>query len=102
MPDPAFHLYYDTAWNSIISTKDFDINDGSSESQLSGYLRWLEEKKVNNNSNSNGNNGSCMAADNANEIDRLAEMFIASCHEKFRLEKQESYRRFQEMLPRSM
>jgi hypothetical protein len=29
-------------------------------------------------------------------------LFIASCHEKFILEKQESYRRFQEMMARSM
>jgi hypothetical protein len=36
-----------------------------------------------------------------NEIDRLAERFIARCHERFILEKQASFRRFQEMLARS-
>lgn len=79
----ATHLYYDPSWNSIISTEKCE--DHGPESELSGYLQWLEEK---------GNN--------ANEIDRLADVFIANCHEKFRLEKQESYRRFQEMLARSM
>ncbi|VFQ73950.1 unnamed protein product [Cuscuta campestris] len=52
--------------------------------ELTGYLRWLEEK--------GGSN---------NDIDRLADMFIADSHERFRLEKVESYRRFQEMLARS-
>ncbi|KAL6897350.1 hypothetical protein ACP4OV_007046 [Aristida adscensionis] len=37
-----------------------------------------------------------------NEIDWLAERFIARCHERFMLEKQESYRRHQEMLARSL
>ncbi|KAJ4892147.1 Uncharacterized protein Rs2_31895 [Raphanus sativus] len=36
------------------------------------------------------------------DIDHLADMFIASCHEKFLLEKVESYRRYQEMLERSL
>ncbi|TKY62546.1 hypothetical protein E2542_SST12404 [Spatholobus suberectus] len=63
------------------------------------YLRWLEEKKVEveGDNNKGANNEHEM-----NEIDVLAEMFIANCHEKFRLEKQESDRRFQEMLARSM
>lgn len=63
------------------------------ERQLSGYLHWLEEKKVHDNST---------VEPDMNEIDKLADKFIANCHEKFRLEKQESYRRFQEMLARSM
>ncbi|CAK9148476.1 unnamed protein product [Ilex paraguariensis] len=77
------HVYYDSTWNSIISTECDDVG----ESQLSGYLRWLEEKST---------------TDRSNEIDQLADMFIANCHEKFRLEKQESYRRFQEMMARSV
>ncbi|GMI64721.1 hypothetical protein like AT3G57950 [Hibiscus trionum] len=63
------------------------------ESELSGYLEWLEENKA---------NGNSTAEADLNEIDKLAEMFIANCHEKFRLEKEESYRRFQEMMARSM
>ncbi|KAG6493583.1 hypothetical protein ZIOFF_048575 [Zingiber officinale] len=46
----------------------------------------VEEKNRGRNDKDNDNEG-------GNEIDRLAEKFIASCHEKFRLEKQESYRR---------
>ncbi|KAJ8564496.1 hypothetical protein K7X08_000956 [Anisodus acutangulus] len=76
------HVYYDSTWNSIIST-------ACDESQLSGYLQWLEEKA---NSEGNGND----------DIDKLADMFIANSHERFRLEKVESYRRFQEMLARSV
>ncbi|RYR51674.1 hypothetical protein Ahy_A06g026647 isoform B [Arachis hypogaea] len=61
------------------------------------YLRWLEEKKV-----QEGEEKEKEKEKEMNEIDVLAEMFIANCHEKFRLEKQESDRRFQEMLARSM
>lgn len=84
------HLYYDSNWNSVISTDEqcggHDQEGG--EAQLSGYLQWLEENKASENTD-------------ANEIDKLADLFIANCHEKFMLEKQESYRRFQEMLDRS-
>ncbi|GFP79812.1 hypothetical protein PHJA_000124600 [Phtheirospermum japonicum] len=61
--------------------------------ELSRYLQWLEEEK--------GNTNNKEYYSSCNEIDKLADMFIANCHEKFRLEKQESYRRFQEMLARS-
>ncbi|KAJ9184701.1 hypothetical protein P3X46_004403 [Hevea brasiliensis] len=88
--------YYDSTWNSVITT-----SEENPESQLSGYLHWLEDQKVQDKSNDN-NNGDDDDEGDVNEIDRLAEMFIASCHEKFRLEKQESYRRFQEMMARSM
>lgn len=70
------------------------------------YLRWLEEKKVEGEGGGDSNNKGASATRNEhvemNEIDVLAEMFIANCHEKFRLEKQESDRRFHEMLARSM
>ena len=83
------HSYYDSSWNSTIPPECDDI----AERQLSGYLQWLEEKKVQDDSK---------VEPDVNEIDKLADLFIANCHEKFRLEKQESYRRFQEMLARSM
>jgi len=70
--------------------------DCHGSSQLSGYLRWLEEK-ICEDDNNNDNNKS-----ETNEIDMLAELFIADCHEKFRLEKQESDRMFHEMLARGM
>ncbi|CAH9127666.1 unnamed protein product [Cuscuta epithymum] len=82
-PELTDHVYFDSTWNSFIPTAGDDHVD---EAELSGYLRWLEEK------GSNGNG----------DIDRLADMFIASSHERFRLEKVESYRRFQEMLARGV
>ncbi|KAI3819984.1 hypothetical protein L1987_13839 [Smallanthus sonchifolius] len=85
------HVYYDSTWSSF-------VEEMAPQSQLSGYLQWLEEKNM---SDDNGQNGSRITVDEMNEIDRLADKFIASCHEKFRLEKQESYRRFQEMMARS-
>jgi hypothetical protein len=89
------HLYYDSTWNSVLSTEQTGEATAASasagdSSQLSGYLQWLEEK-VDDNSDKE-----------VNDIDKLAEMFIASSHEKFQLEKQESARRFQEMMARSM
>nr|CAD1822949.1 unnamed protein product [Ananas comosus var. bracteatus] len=83
------HSYYDSAWTSIIST-ELECGD----EPISGYLQWLEEK----------NSGGSGTADveELNEIDRLAEKFIEMFHEKFRLEKQESYRRYQEMMARSI
>ncbi|XP_021830672.1 uncharacterized protein LOC110770760 [Prunus avium] len=91
------HLYYDSTWNSVISTdaQQCEENHGP-ESQLSGYLQWLEEKKL------HGKNNSVADEIDVNEIDKLADLFIAQSHEKFILEKQESYRRFQEMVARSM
>lgn len=81
----ASHVYYDASWNVVVPATTTVTRDGTTTSELglSRYLEWLEEK------------GSC------NEIDKLADMFIADCHEKFRLEKQDSYRRFQEMMARN-
>ncbi|RDX58638.1 hypothetical protein CR513_62029, partial [Mucuna pruriens] len=81
--------------------------EGEPQDEDCPYLRWLEEKKGqdDNNNNNNNNNNSYKGANKEhemNEIDVLAEMFIANCHEKFRLEKQESDRRFHEMLARSI
>ena len=60
--------------------------------ELAGYLQWLEEKAHDDDNDEQ----------EINEIDVLADMFIANCHEKFRLEKQESDRRFEEMLARGL
>ncbi|KAJ4978335.1 hypothetical protein NE237_009115 [Protea cynaroides] len=83
------HAYYDSTWDSVFPAEDCE--DGM-ESQLSGYLHWLEEKVP---------ESSAIDVE-IDEIDRLATKFIASCHEKFRLEKQESYRRYHEMMARSI
>lgn len=66
------------------------MEEQDDDDELSRYLKWLEEK------------GNREQESSCNEIDKLADMFIANCHEKFRLEKQESYRRFQEMMARSV
>jgi len=94
-------MCYDSSWNSAFATDEYPYNKVEEDQEdLSSYLQWLEENNCNKNGkfeNSNINKG-----DDENEIDKLADMFIASCHEKFRLEKIESYRRFQALLARSM
>ncbi|KAF3586104.1 hypothetical protein F2Q69_00026533 [Brassica cretica] len=76
-----------------------DINGGEyDESQLSGYLEWLEHKKVDDLEEIRD----VGVVDDNNDIDHLADMFIANCHEKFLLEKVESYRMFQETLERGL
>ncbi|KAL5545476.1 hypothetical protein UlMin_005163 [Ulmus minor] len=92
---PESHLYYDSTWNSVVPSEPL-AEECTPESELSGYLQWLEEKVQGKASSTTENN-----IDRA-DIDKLADLFIASCHEKFILEKQESCRRFQEMLARSM
>ncbi|XP_047968170.1 uncharacterized protein LOC125212135 [Salvia hispanica] len=95
-------IYYDASCNVVVPTSTtmtkatLAIPDGTTSSLyyrepegLSRYLEWLEEEKGNQESG-------------FNEIDKLADLFIADCHEKFRLEKQESYRIFQEMMARSV
>lgn len=71
------------------------------EQQLSNYLQWLEEnhhhqgreRKNYTSSSSTPLQQEKDALKMMNQIDKLADMFIADCHEKFRLEKIESYRR---------
>ncbi|XP_074563304.1 uncharacterized protein LOC141819939 [Curcuma longa] len=84
----TYSLCYDSPWNSaLILTED---GDDKAEMSLVGHLEWVEDDLE-----------SLGEEDGENEIDQLAEKFIASCHEKFRLEKEESRRRYQEMLERS-
>lgn len=89
-------VYYDPTWSPAFTFAEHDEPGESPE--LSGYLQWLEEDRY--------HNKAAAAVDEkencGGEIDMLAEMFIASCHEKFKLEKEESYRRFQEMMARSV
>ncbi|KAL0428596.1 UNVERIFIED_CONTAM: hypothetical protein Slati_3034400 [Sesamum latifolium] len=96
----SHHVYYDSSWNTVINPttscdsewmQDRRHGDDDDDHELSRYLEWLEEK-----------GGECEEGWSCNEIDKLADLFIANCHEKFRLEKQESYRRFQEMMARSV
>ncbi|KAL5976873.1 hypothetical protein ACLOJK_021208 [Asimina triloba] len=96
LPDPV--PYYDFTWDSTIFPAEAGAGAGAGDGEegldppLASYLRWLEEKLPENSA----------AEVVVDEIDRLADMFIANCYEKFRLEKQESDRRFQEMLARGM
>uniref|UniRef100_A0ACD5YH10 Uncharacterized protein n=1 Tax=Avena sativa TaxID=4498 RepID=A0ACD5YH10_AVESA len=77
--------YYDSSWNSVIPAEQLPPMMTAGR-----YLEWPEEDGVEEEE-----------AAGCNEIDRLAERFIARCHERFVLEKQASFRRFQEMLARS-
>ncbi|KAJ1396030.1 hypothetical protein SESBI_32859 [Sesbania bispinosa] len=91
-------LVYKGLFDAHLCHDNDEQGEDCPDSQLAGYLRWLEEKKV----QDGDNKGTTNDEQEINEIDMLAEMFIANCHEKFKLEKQESDRRFQEMLARSM
>lgn len=98
----SFRLHYN--WCSVSSNKYSHVTPavltwdheysgaGAGGDQLPGYLQWLEERDINKIKDED---------EDVNEIDKLAEIFIARCHEKFKLEKQESYRRFQDMMARS-
>ncbi|KAI9077306.1 hypothetical protein K1719_040750 [Acacia pycnantha] len=88
----ATNSCYDSSWNVPSCEQQVQGGELCPESQLAGYLQWLEDKGTADESSKR----------EINEIDLRAEMFIANCHEKFKLEKQESDRRFQEMLARSM
>ncbi|XP_013609638.1 PREDICTED: uncharacterized protein LOC106316309 [Brassica oleracea var. oleracea] len=99
------HLQYDSTWESMHSTEFIDglgddVGDEIQEpSQLSSYLKQLEDDKAKDGKEEEEEEeeeGKEMKM--MNEIDKLADMFIAYSHEKFMLEKVDSYRRFQEML----
>ncbi|XP_038906153.1 uncharacterized protein LOC120092033 [Benincasa hispida] len=83
--------YYNSHVTPPVITWDHEYSGGGGGGgdQLGGYLEWLEERE---------NNNKIKNEEGVNEIDKLAEIFIARSHEKFKLEKQESYRRFQDMI----
>ncbi|KAI9110651.1 hypothetical protein K1719_018517 [Acacia pycnantha] len=70
---------------------DFSYDDSE---ELARHHRWVEEKVRDKGTNNNEKI--------KEDIDVLAKCSLCSCQEKLRLEKQESDRRFQEMLARSM
>ena len=58
------HFYYDSMWNSVIPTGQYYATatiDHEGDSQLFGYLQWLEERKVHGKSS-----GGCAARDHDN------------------------------------
>ncbi|CAN6837201.1 unnamed protein product [Brassica oleracea var. botrytis] len=101
----SFRLHYNWCSSDVVPVPQpfpfsvSDINGGEyDESQLSGYLEWLEHKKVDDLEEIRD----VGVVDDNNDINHLADMFIANCHEKFLLEKVESYRMFQETLERGL
>jgi hypothetical protein len=95
-------------WNDVMVPAPAGVDDCAGE--YCGYLRWLEddapdevlvleEEEEEEDDDVDGAGGGNTGF---NEIDSLAEKFIARCHAKFLLEKQESYRRYQEMMARSV
>uniref|UniRef100_A0A0A8XPK8 Uncharacterized protein n=1 Tax=Arundo donax TaxID=35708 RepID=A0A0A8XPK8_ARUDO len=80
-------------------------SDDGTAAEYCGYLCWLDEETPDEMllvEEVEDVDGAGAGGHGVNEIDRLAEKFIARCHAKFLLEKQESYRRYQEMIARSM
>lgn len=66
-------------------------------SEVRRYLKWVEDKDQgdeSNNATGRSNEGSMDDID----IDKLADIFIAKCHQKSILEKEGSFRRSQEMI----
>uniref|UniRef100_A0A0E0LZ68 Uncharacterized protein n=1 Tax=Oryza punctata TaxID=4537 RepID=A0A0E0LZ68_ORYPU len=88
-PFDAELAYYDSSWNTMIPAEEQLLRP------ITGYLSWPEQEEEDDDQGEE-------EEDEKNEIDRLADKFIARCHERFILEKQESYRRFHEMLARSL
>ena len=84
------YSYYDPTWNMVIPA-ELQLQP------IARYLEWHDEERQIEDDDDEEED-----ADSWNEIDNLAERFIARCHERFMLEKQESYRRYQEMLARSL
>uniref|UniRef100_A0ACD5UGW5 Uncharacterized protein n=1 Tax=Avena sativa TaxID=4498 RepID=A0ACD5UGW5_AVESA len=78
-------------YSAAAEGEDDEVRDDDDTAEC-GYLCWLEEEEE------DAGDGDVAV----NEIDRLAEKFIARFHAKFLLEKQESYRRYQEMIARSI
>ncbi|KAI4371970.1 hypothetical protein MLD38_010258 [Melastoma candidum] len=78
------------------------VEEGNEEfhnSQLDGYLKWLEERHGQVQDSQWRNDSSTCSR---SHIDMLAEKFIEERYGMFILEKQESERRFQEMMARSL
>ena len=101
--DVDYHVYpsYESVWNAVVVP-------AAAPGEYCGYLRWLEEEMPNEvlvvEEGDDDDEGEDDQNDSAggNEIDRLAEQFIARCRANFLLEKQESYDRCQEMIARSL
>ncbi|RLM64811.1 hypothetical protein C2845_PM16G23200 [Panicum miliaceum] len=106
--DASYHVYpcLESAWNAVVPAPAGVAGGGEdgTAAEYCGYLRWLEEEM----------SDEVLVVEEeeeeeedvvvgGNEIDMLAEKFIARCRANFLLEKQESYdRRCQEIIGRSI
>ncbi|XP_048553444.1 uncharacterized protein LOC125534206 [Triticum urartu] len=105
---PCYSSYYDyeysAAWNAVVpatpAAVEEEVVEVCDDTAECGYLCWLEEETSSGGTPAGEGEGEASPA--VNEIDKLAEKFIARFHAKFLLEKQESYRRYQEMIARSI
>ncbi|XP_058748585.1 uncharacterized protein LOC131621559 [Vicia villosa] len=97
MPVPS--RVYEGLPKALTLGQQTQSHDYCHDSELAGYLQWLEES---NDIDGDGNKGNEKDEGIIKDVDRLAEMFIANCHEKFKVEMEESCRRHQEMLARSL
>lgn len=108
--DANYHVYpsLESAWNAVVVPAT--AGEDGAAAEYCGYLRWLEEEMpddgvlvVEEEDEEEDVVVGAGTGAGGNEIDRLAEKFIARCRARFLLEKQESYdRRCQEMIARSM
>ena len=107
--DASYHVYpcLESAWNAVVPVPAGTAGGGEdgAAAEYCGYLRWLEEEMpdevlvVEEEEEDGDGDGD----GDGNEIDMLAEKFIARCRANFLLEKQESYdRRCQEIIARSI
>ncbi|XP_066327449.1 uncharacterized protein [Miscanthus floridulus] len=102
-----YHVYpcYDSALSAVVvlAAAPGGIEGGTATAgEYCGYLRWLEEELADEVVVVEEDDEGEEDAGGGNEIDRLAEQFIARCRANFLLEKQESYDRCQEMIARSL
>ncbi|KAF7014865.1 hypothetical protein CFC21_031989 [Triticum aestivum] len=105
---PSYSSYsyyeYSAAWNAVVpataAAVEEEVVEVCDDTAECGYLCWLEEERSSGGTPAGEDDAEASPA--VNEIDKLAEKFIARFHAKFLLEKQESYRRYQEMIARSI
>ena len=108
--DASYHVYpcLESAWNAVVPVPAGTAGGGEdgAAAEYCGYLRWLEEEmpdEVLVVEEEEEEDGDGDGDGDGNEIDMLAEKFIARCRANFLLEKQESYdRRCQEIIARSI
>uniref|UniRef100_A0ACD5UG16 Uncharacterized protein n=1 Tax=Avena sativa TaxID=4498 RepID=A0ACD5UG16_AVESA len=96
----SYREYSAAVWNAAATEGEEEVVEVCDDDETAecGYLCWLEEEEEKPGEEDAGEGDVAV-----NEIDRLAEKFIARFHAKFLLEKQESYRRYQqEMIARSI